>query len=454
LSENANVNNDAATVASPKEHDTISYTMKGVADREGSVKRYTVEIERIVYEKKLVEMYRDLRKSVVIDGFRKGKAPVQLLKNRFGKEAQEDSFRDMAMNIADQIVENDKIAVIGDPSLEGSKAEEGQPVELEIDIEVQPKIDPAGYTGHTVEVELEAIPADAVARELESVREANATYEELGEERGYAKGDAVTCDIEVVDADGKRMESLCQKNAFLRAPEQTFLPEVVADLAGKKPGDSFTTVCERTVKDDTYKDTFTIAVKEIKKRVLPDLDDDFAQDVGDFKSLDDLKTRIAQDLEEQREHQKRQMAIEKLLDKIIEANPFDAPRTVVAQQEYQTIMRDSRTLQQMGLSFETMGQTTESYLENTRANAQRFVKVSFLINAIAEKEDLKVSDEDIEKEIQRQAEATGRKALAVRARLEAQKQLDNLRRSLLVGKVEEFLMAGNTTTVVEKNLEA
>ena len=108
----------------------------------------------------------------------------------------------------------------------------------------------------------------------------------------------------------------------------------------------------------------------------------------------------------------------------------------------------------MGIDLSALGQSTEGYLQNARQNSERMVKMGMLINAIAETEHLEVTDEDINKEIDRQAEESGRKPLAVRARLEAEKRLDDLKEQLLGSKVEEFLMANNSIQVVEPKPKA
>jgi len=431
------------------------YSVRETRDEEGSVKRYVVEVERSVLDEKLQGILKDLRKTVMIDGFRPGKAPLQLLKNRFGKDAQEDALKDLATNVGGQIVTADSLDAVSEPQLHESKVEEGQPVVLEVDIEVRPKIDATEYTDGEYEIEMPKAEEGVVERQVEQICQANATYEEPEDkEKAFEKGDGASVDVEVVDSEGKRIESLCQENVFMRDPFATLLPEVAQAMVGKKPGEMFTQEVERTVKnreggDVTHKDTYTVTLREVKLKVVPALDDEFAKDVGDFENLEALRKRIQDDLNEQRDRQKRQQAMEKILDHIIETNPFAAPRTIVAAQEYQTIMRDSNQLQQMGLSFQDIGLSSEGYLEQARSNAERFVKINLLINAIGEKEKIEATDEDVDKEIERRAEAEGRKPLAIRARLEAEKQLEGLKRELTVQRVEDFLMAKNQITVKE-----
>ena len=448
----------AQAPADQPEGDKVAYTLKETKDEEGSIKRHVVEVAREVLDAKLQDVLAELRKTVTIDGFRRGKAPVGLLKIRFGKEAQQDALAEIAGNVGLQIIEASDLEAIADPVLAESSVEVDKPVTLEIDIEVQPKIDVQGHTGNEYEVEVRDVTDAIVDEQLDSIRQANVTFEETEADKTYEEGDGVTVDMVVTDGEGKRLESLCRENVFLREPKSALLPEVFEALKGKKAGDEFEQVVERTVKnregeDVTHSDTYAIVVRDVKTRNVPELDDEFAKDVGDFETLDALRARIRSDLEEQRDRTKRQQAMEKIMKDLQEKNEFDAPKTLVAQQEYQMIMRDTQQMQQMGIDLSAMGLTPDSYLANARQNAANLVKANMLINAIAQQEKIETNDEDVDKEIERRAEAEGRKALAIRARLEAEKQLDGLKRQLLVDKVEDFLMEKNTINVVEPKEE-
>jgi trigger factor len=443
-----------AADAEEKEPD-VPYTVKEIKQEPGSVLRYVVEVATDQFDAKMTKILAELRKTMVIDGFRRGKAPIRLLKNRFGKDAQDDALREMSENVARQIVAKDSLDTVADPELHESKAEEGQPVELQIDIDVRPKLDVKGYTGIAVEVEAVLTTDEAVDRQLQMIREANATYEVPSEgAKVFATGDGVTVDVVVTDEQGHRVDAHCQENVFLRDARAALPAEVAAEIVGKKSGDVLTkavteTTRTRAGKEATHTNTYEVTVKEVKVRALPALDDEFAKDIGDFENLAQLRKRILDDLAEQQEGRRRTQALDKILDRVLEQNPFDAPRKIVAAQQYRTIMSDSQRLERMGLDFTAYGLTTDDYLRNARSNSERLVKINLLIGAIAAKEKLEVSDDDVDKEIERQAQASGRKPLAVRARLEAEKRLDSLRQDLVLQKVEDFLIEKNTISYVE-----
>ena len=447
---------DAVVAESEEDEEPpVAYTVKEVRSEPGSVQRYCVEVQTETLDSKMEDILENLKKTVIIDGFRPGKAPLRLLKGRFGKDAQKDALGEMAVNVAEQIVEKDELQKIGDVELHDSKAEEGKPVELEIDIEVRPKLEIEGYTGGEYEVEVASVKDEAIDEELERIREGNATYEEPKDaDKAYEKTDGATVDIEVAGEDGNRLDTLCQENVFLRHPSQQLPLDVASALVGKKPGETVTATVERTAKnrrgeDVTHSDTYNVTLKEVKIRVVPELDDDFAKDLGDFETVADLRQRVADGMNAEVDRRKRVQAVGHVLEHLTETIPFDAPKSIVALHEYQSLMRDTERMRQLGLSPTDLGMTTQDYLRGTHDDAERMVKMNLLISAIAEKEQLEVTDEDVDKEIERRAEAEGRKPLAIRARLEAEKGLDGLRSNLRTTKVEEFLMANNTIKIVE-----
>lgn len=434
----------------------IAYTVKEKQPQPGAVLRYVLEVPAEALEAKTAEMMVSLRKTVVVDGFRRGHAPARLLKSRFGKDAEKDAIGEIASQVTEQIVKDDSLDMLGEPSLHDSQTGEGKPLTLEIDIEVHPTLDVQGYTGNSYEVEVAAFADKQIDDQVESIRQASATYETYEDKtRPYAEGDGVTLDLEVTDAAGKRIANLSRENVFLRTPARNLPAEVAQALIGKKPDEVFTAVSERTVKnrkgeDIVHRDTYQVTVKEVKERRVPALDDEFAKDVSEeFASLADLRKRVSDDLTRQAEQHRREQAVEKVLGHLVETNLFEAPKTLVSAQEYQSIMRDSKQMQDMGMSLEAFGMSTETYLQTAHANAERSVKVGVLLEAIAKKENLEVTDADVDAEIATMAEAQGRKPLAIRARLEAEKRLDGLKENLRMRKVETFLTEKNTITVVE-----
>lgn len=438
---------EAEVQADDDKEPPVAYDLKEVKDEAGSVKRYCVEIDAENMATKMADILKNLRKSVVVDGFRRGRAPIMLLKSRFGKDAEKEALHDLAMNVADQVVEKDELAFIGEPSLNEGTANEGEPVKLEIDIEVQPKIENlTGHTGGTYTVEVQEVTDEMIDGQIAQIQEGNATYEEV--DRPFAKGDGANLDTVVVDKDGVKMDSLCQEDIFMRDPSQNLMPEVFAGLEGKKAGETFSVDVARATSQDEHTDTYTVTVRTVKEKVLPELDDEFAKDLGDFETLDALRKRISDDMNKQADERKRQGAIEQMIDRMISENEFSAPKTIVANQQYEAMMREAQQMKQYGLSLEALGMDPNEYAERSRAGAERLVKAHLLLGTVGLQENLEVTDADVDAEIERRAEEEGRKPLAIRARLEAEKKLDSLRTDLVVTKVEDFLMANNTVEVV------
>lgn len=439
----------------------VDFEIKETREEEGSVKRFVVETARETLDSRLDDVLKELKQSVTIPGFRPGKAPLALLRKQFGKDAEKDALNSLAEDVARQIGEKEDIELLGQPTLHDSKVGASGPITLEIDLEHKPVIQVEEYQGREYEVEVPPVTEELVEKQIKEIQEANVTYEvPEDKDRAFAKGDGLNVDMEVTDKDGNLMEMLSRDNAFLSDPFQNLPSEVAEALVGKKAGDKVEVDSSRTVntaegEEVEHKDHYVVTLKEVKERVRPELDDDFAAEVGEFKSMDELRQRIRDDLQQMRNRREREGAMDKILTHLTEKNAFDAPKSVVSMQQYQTMMRDYQQLQQMGLSLEAMGMDSKAYAQHAKEGAEKFVKANYLIEAIAKQEEIAVTDEDVEKEIERRAEEEGRKPLAIRAKLEKEEGgLEQLKRQLEMSKVEDFLLEKNTIKVKEVDPQA
>jgi trigger factor len=161
--------------------------------------------------------------------------------------------------------------------------------------------------------------------------------------------------------------------------------------------------------------------------------------VGAFDSLKDLQAKIRTDLEEQESRRVQISAVNGAIEQLLAKTSFDAPATLVAQAQMQSLARDSEYLKSMGMTFKDLGQEQQDYWESSRRSAEQRVRADLILHAIGEQAKIEVTDADVEAEIERMAEQAGRKALAIRAQLEAQKRLDALREQIAQDKIREHL---------------
>ena len=432
-----------------KAKEPIPHTVKGETKKPGSILALEVEIPEEVVTGRLEKVLDELRREATIPGFRKGRAPIELVRRRLGKAARGDAVGRVIPECVEQIIEERKIASVGEPRVPEVKSDEGSPISFTVEFEVRPEVKLPDLKSIEVGVEEMPVTDALVDEQLEAIRRANSV---LTPKEGKAKkGDAVIVDINVTDHEGNEVKQLAGKDVVIHTGEEDppAPSEVIQEIAGKSAGENFHLAVPRTIrtagegeneeKEEKVEWTWRVALKEVKSVTLPDLDDEFAKDVGAFDSLKDLQAKIRTDLEEQESRRVQISAVNGAIEQLLAKTSFDAPATLVAQAQMQSLARDSEYLKSMGMTFKDLGQEQQDYWESSRRSAEQRVRADLILHAIGEQAKIEVTDADVEAEIERMAEQAGRKALAIRAQLEAQKRLDALREQIAQDKIREHL---------------
>lgn len=433
----------------------IEHTVASQEDRPGSVVALRFETSREAYEAEQARLLNDLRKEAVLPGFRKGKAPLKLLQIRLGEDAVRDTIRAIGSNVLRQETIKQGLKFITKPQIVTyTVPEDGGTVSFEVEGEVEPKVEVKQYKGITVEATVRPVTDEMVEEKLQGLRRQNAVMETAGEDAAINPDDAIVVDIVVTNALGEKLDNYCKENQLIQNFKQELPEKVSAELVGKKVGETVTTTVEhkstnRRGEEVTHEDNYAVTVREIKISRLPVLDDEFAKDLGDNATLEDLRQKTRKELEESQAQRERAEALHKLYHQLVELNPVDPPASLLEQQAYRMIMEDQYQLSRMGIRLEHVVQDVNKYLNDQRSSAGETVKVQLLLAQIGKLENLEVTDADVDKEIEEMAEKMGRKPLAIRARLEAQKQLDQFREQVAQRKLGDFLLANNTVVKVE-----
>lgn len=433
----------------------VPFELIEAADKPGAIREFKVTVPWAEYDARMETMIKDLRKNVVIDGFRKGKAPQNLIKRRFIKEISQDIIKEIAPNVAEQILEKEGRKKLLDPVWDEPKVEEGKPIEITIRVELIPAFDLAkeDYTGLSVSAKKRKITEEDINKTIERLQWQSAVFEPKDNE-AIEKEDGITVNVSVTDQNGHQIPRFSSREKFCTNIQNTFPEPVANSLIGKKKGEVVEAAVPQTHKDNKGEEittTFTwkVEILGIKKLILPKVDDDFAKDMGNYQTLDELKKKIREDLERHEEAHARQHALDALIEKIIERKPFDVPQTLVAYNQEGLINEDMQNWKRMGIPLELISLDKEKYIAQKQKDAVFAVKHSFILSKIIEKEGITVSDEDLNAEIAKMAEHEGRKPLAIRAKLEADNKLDALKESLESEKVEQFLISGNSVAYEE-----
>lgn len=443
-----------------KKNEQIPYEVVEEEKLEQSQVRFGLKITSEVLTPRVDEVLGEFKRQVAIPGFRKGKAPVKLIRNAYGKQAQDEAIRKMVPRLAELVAEEKEIEVLAQPGFEGWESTDDAGAVLKLVLEVRPAIEIKGETieGIKVEVVDQPVTDERVQAELDRLREQNATYESVdGAE--FTADDALSLSAEVTDGEGNRLANRCLDNEYIESVRGRFPEAVIEALAGKKSGDE---VSVENIELDPDPQTgirpllnFKIQVHEIKKKVLPELDDEFAKDVSvDYETLDDLKAKIRDDLEENRNEQVRGQTLEGIYKTLRERVEFDVPPTLVQQLANNSIRQTESRFNQYGLSLKSMGQEyIQSYLSRVQDEAQTEARNLLLADQIGRFLEIEVSDDDLNAEIEKIAELQGRKPLAIRASLEKEKRMESFKADLRIKIVNDRLVEKANVKFVDKKEE-
>lgn len=379
---------------------------------EKNMAKLTVEVSAEEVEKAIQNVYLKSRKSISIPGFRKGKAPRQLIEKMYGKEVFYNDAIDALLpfayaKAADECGEE----VVSRPTVDVVQMESGKPFIFTAEVAVKPEVTLGEYKGVEVEKTSVEVQDEEIEAEITKEREANARTITV-DDRAVAQGDMVSLDFEGF-VDGEAFEGGKGENYSLTIGSGTFIPGFEDQLVGAEIGKELevnvTFPEEYGQKSLAGKAAvFKCTVNEIKVKELPEVDDEFAQEVSEFDTLDeykaDIKARLLKDKEEDAKRAKEDAVIEK----IIEGAQMEIPDAMVDYQTEQMMDDFGQRMQMQGLSleqyFQYTGMTQEQYKEQMRPRALKNIQSRLVLEAVAAAEDIQVTEEDENAEYARMAE--------------------------------------------------
>ncbi len=401
---------------------------------------------------KLNQAYTRLSKKVHMPGFRPGKIPRDLLRSRFKDEARNEALQELIPESYSQALKEVDLNPIGDPTLEDMVCEEGKPFSYRATFDIKPVLQLSGYMGIDLSREKIEVPDSEVDRALEHIRDRAAQYIPMD---GWP---ALQEDLLVIDyegfAGGKPLKGVSGQNASVLLGAHQFIPEFEAQLHGLKKGEAKEFSIEfpsdygrRELAGKRV--LFKITVKEVKKKQLPALDDDFAKSEGECADLHELKEKVKQDLLAYKEREQVGRLKSQLLEKLRTAHPFDLPESLV-KAEVEAILDDLKRSAD-GHKTAPAKDLDEEETMRTRARelAVKRVRNSLLLEAIAKREELAVSEEELDKEIETAAASMNQKPEDFRALLERKDRIETIRIQLLERKALELLF--EQAKIVEGN---
>jgi trigger factor len=421
-------------------------------------KNLVVEIPSTVVEAEIDKVSRDYSKAARIPGFRPGKVPARVVRQRFRDQILHDVAHGLIPRAVDSALRERGVEPVDTPDIRDVVVEEGQPLKFTATFDTVPPIDPGDYASLTIRRKAVHIEDSAVDDALQRLRERAARFEPV-EDRGIENADSVVLDMtrtaaaaggegEAAGPSTDRHDGVTVDIGASANP-----PGFDAELTGLNVGESKTF-------DITYPADYAISelagttvqyhveIKAIRTRVIPDADDEFAKDMGEFASLDALRTRIREDLEHEMRHEVERDTRADLLKQLATRVTFDVPASLLDREIDRRVEEFVRRLIDQQIDPMKTNINWEEFRERQRDAAVEAVKGALVLDEVARREHLEVSDGEVDAEVGRYADRTGRTAAAVRARLEKEGGISRLYAGLRREKSVDFLL-GKATVIQE-----
>jgi trigger factor len=420
-------------------------------------KSLVVEIPSTVVDAEIDKVARDYSRAARIPGFRPGKVPPKVVRQRFRDQILHDVAHGLIPRAVDEALRERGVEPVNTPDIRDVVVEEGQPLKFTASFETVPPIDPGDYSGLTLRRKDVGVDDAAVEEALGRLRDRAARYEPV-EGRGIEMGDSVVLDL-------KRTAAARPEDGVTPAPGETHTDRhdnVTVDIGGSANPPGFDqeliglTAGQTKTFDVHYPSDYAItelagttvsydvSVKAIRRRVVPALDDELAKDLGSFDSLDALRAQVRGDLEHEAEHEAEREVRSELLRQLAARVTFDVPASLVDREIDRRVEEFVRRLVEQQIDPTRTNVNWEEFRERQREAAIESVRSALVLDEIARRDGLSATEEEMDAEIERYAERSGRTAAAVRGRLEKEGGLARLYTGLRREKTMEFLLSKAT----------
>lgn len=419
-----------------------------VNDAERSQKELLVEIPYEVFETAADKELDTLLPKAKIHGFRPGKAPRDIARKQFSHQIKSQAIEKVINEAVQDALTSNNIVPISQAHIADVVFEENKPITFTARVDVFPKVELNKYKDFNFKkVTVEISDAD-IEDALITLQERDMTYEPVENRDTVQKGDVAVIDFEG-KKDGVAFEGGTAKGFSLNIGSGHFIPGFEDGVIGMKKGETkdlnLTFPKEYNSAELAGKDVvFTVTVHEIKEKVKPEINDDFARDIDpNSKGLDDLKSKLKKGLQTEADKATQLEAFGQILEQIVKENPFEVPYSFVKEQSDRLAFNAMNQFYQMGLNPEQVGISFEMMAQRYLAQAEEQVKQAIVINEVAKLENIAVEEEDINKFLSFHAELQGRTVEEIRKELESQMQMEAVRNDVLGDKVYKFLAGVN-----------
>lgn len=410
-------------------------------------KQIVVEIPSAVVDAEIDRVARDYSKAARIPGFRPGKVPARVVRQRFRDQILHDVAHDLIPRAVDDVLRERGVEPVNTPDIRDVLVEEGQPLKFTASFETVPAFDPGDYGTLRLRRPKPVVEPGAVDQALERLRQRAARYEPV-QGRAVEPGDTVVVDL-VRMAAGEEPDRHEDVSVEVGAPVNP--PGFDEELTGLSAGDKkqFTvhypddySITELAGTDVEYH----VTIKAVTTRVVPDLDDELAKDLGEFDTLEALRARVEADLQKEAADRAEREVRADLLKQLAARVSFEVPEALVDREIERRTEELVRRLMEQGVDPRTAGINWQEFRDHQQGPAREAVASALVLDEVARREQLTVEPSEVDAEIERYAAATGRTSQAVRARLEKEGGISRLYMGLRRDKAVDLLRSRATIT--------
>lgn len=416
---------------------------------EKNMAKLTIEAPADEFEKAVEKSYQKNKNRMSVPGFRKGKVPRKMLEKMYGAQIFfEDAINDLIPEVySREVTAAEDLEIVSQPKIEVTQAEAGQSFIFTAEVALKPAVELGQYKGLAVEKDSVEVTDEDVAAELEKVRKENSRTISV-EDRAVEDGDIATIDFEGF-IDGEAFEGGKGTDYPLTIGSHSFIDTFEEQLVGKNLNEevevNVTFPEDYQAKELAGKPAmFKVTVKELKKVELPEADDEFAQDVSEFDTLEEYKNDIRTKLTEQKETEAKNALEDKAVAAVVEGAKMDIPEPMIDLQVRQMAENFARRLQSQGISWEQYcqftGMTTDKLFEQMRPQALKTIQSRLVLEAVAAAENIIASEEDFVAEIDKMAEAYKMEADKIKEMM-GEEEKNSIMKDLAVTKAAEFIVA-------------
>lgn len=421
-------------------------------------KKLLFEIPWAEVKNELDSAYGAVGRAARIKGFRSGKIPRKLLEVHYKDQAEEQAISNLITKSYSDAIKKNDIMPVDHPIIDQKGIEANKDFSFTATIEIMPVVDPKDYTGLEVEKEEVNVDEGDIQERIEQLRRMYGTLEDIKEDREAVKGDYIMMDFEG-KADGEALKELALKGYMVEIGSDTFFPGFEEQLLGVKKDES--KEIKITLPNDFYlknaagkEVTFSVDVKAIKEKKLPELDDAFIENFEEYESLEDLKAGIKKSLEDEKSDKAKSDVRNRIIDRLLENNEFEVPSSWVERQINSMVTNAKQRMMSGGISPDKAAEMTQDLHDKFKDQAARAVKTSFLLGKIAEKESIDVTDEDVENKLKGLAEELSRDYETLKKAYEDSGLKYRLKDELLEQNIFDFIEGKSNIKTVKKISEA